>query len=280
MHPVLIELGSFTLYTYGLFVGLGFVAALFFASKNALNYDLRPDCDKRADHNRKDKNTARGETDNPGVISDLFFVLLVSAILGARLFYVGLDFPYFWKNPLEIVKIWNGGLVFYGGFISALVTGFFYIRKKHLNVWVTADIVAPAIALGHAVGRIGCFFAGCCYGKACSLPWAVTFTDPDSLAPLNIGLHPTQLYSVASNLAIFFILLFLQKQKKFHGMVFWSYVLLYGLFRSIVEMFRGDPRGSFLFSWISFSQGIGMIMVVSALFMLLLLYTKKKNARD
>ncbi|MFO7750824.1 MAG: prolipoprotein diacylglyceryl transferase [Desulfobacteraceae bacterium] len=273
MHPVLFELGSVTLYTYGLFVGLGFIAALFFATRNAAEFDLRA----QYTTNTKDE---QFYPDTGRQISDLFFVILISAIAGARLVYVLLDLSYYIAHPLDVFKIWNGGLVFYGGFLAALGAGVVYTRKNKLNLWFTADIMAPAVALDHAIGRVGCFFAGCCHGRACDLPWAVTFTSSDSLAPIGTPLHPTQLYSVLSNFLIFLILLFLQKRKKFNGMVFWSYILLYGIFRSVVEMFRGDVRGTFLVEFLSLSQGIGIIMSLLALFMLFLLYRKKKYGRN
>jgi len=119
------------------------------------------------------------------------------------------------NNLLDIFKIWNGGLVFFGGFIAAVVATPIYLKSKNLDFWKTADIISPGLALGHAVGRIGCFFAGCCYGKECDLPIAIKFTNPESLAPIGVYLHPTQLYSVFSNLTLFFILLWLQNHALF-----------------------------------------------------------------
>jgi len=255
MHPVLLKIGSLTLYTYGLFVALGFITAVWFAGKNAQKNNLTPE-----------------------MITDLFFVIILSGIVGARLCYVVLNFSSFADDLLSIFKIWNGGLVFYGGFISALVCSIAYAKKKKLDIWRTADHLAPAVALGHAVGRIGCFFAGCCYGKECHLPWAITFKNPDSLAPLFVGLHPTQLYSVISNFFLFFIILMIRNRKKFNGMVFWVYILLYGLLRSFVEIFRGDFRGNFIVDFLSLSQGIGISMAIFAVFMLFYLSGKTNNA--
>ncbi|MBW2099219.1 MAG: prolipoprotein diacylglyceryl transferase, partial [Deltaproteobacteria bacterium] len=129
----------------------------------------------------------------------------------------------------------------------------------------------PSLALGHFFGRLGCFSAGCCYGKLPDLPWAVTFTNPDSLAPLGVPLHPTQLYSAANNLIIFGFLLLFKRIKKFEGQLFWIYVLLYGITRSIIEIFRGDPRGGVLFGILSVSQTIGAAMSIIAVFMLVVL---------
>ncbi len=258
MHPILLKIGSLTLYTYGLFVGLGFLTAVFVASQRAKKYNIKSE-----------------------QMSDLFFVILVAAIIGARLLYVAINFSEFSGHFIDIFKIWNGGLVFYGGFIAALAAAIVYIKRTGLLMWQTGDIIAPGIALGHAIGRLGCFSAGCCYGKHCSLPWAVTFTDPNSLAPLGVPLHPTQLYSVLSNFTIFLILLWIDKRKKFDGMVFWSYILLYGIFRSFIEIFRGDPRGYFPFlHFLSISQGIGIIMALIAIFMLFNLLGSSNDFSD
>ena len=119
---------------------------------------------------------------------------------------------HFLEHPLDMVKIWEGGLVFYGGVIFALPTVIWYAKKKGLPLWQTADIWAPSIAIGHAIGRLGCFCAGCCYGRpAEGLPWAVTFTNPNSLAILGTPLHPTQLYESALELMNFLILMTLRR---------------------------------------------------------------------
>ncbi|MCP4023213.1 MAG: prolipoprotein diacylglyceryl transferase [Desulfobacteraceae bacterium] len=256
MHPILFQIGNFSLYTYGLFVALGFASALWFTQQNAKPHAI-----------------------NPQVISDIFFVGLISAILGARLLYVVIDFKAYQDDFLGIFKIWEGGLVFFGGFIMAVIVTFIHLRLRDLNVWKTADIITPGIVLGHAVGRIGCFFAGCCYGKACNLPIAITFKHPESLAPLNIALHPTQIYSVLSNLILFFFIFWLQKHKRFNGMIFWTYIILYSIFRSAIEFFRGDFRGDFFVEFLSVSQGIGMVFFFIALIMLFIL-SKKAHDTD
>ncbi|MDD9304582.1 MAG: prolipoprotein diacylglyceryl transferase [Desulfobacter sp.] len=242
MYPILLEIGSLKLYTYGLFMALGFLAAIWFTKRNAKFY---------------------GVSDR--IVSDLFFTILVSAIFGARLLYVLINFRAYQDNLLEIFKIWNGGLVFFGGFLSAALTVIIFLRIKKMNLWKTADILAPGLALGHSLGRFGCLFAGCCYGRHCDLPFAITFTHAQSLAPLNQPLHPTQLYMVGSNFILFLILLAIQKRKRFNGMVFLSYVMLYSMFRAIVEFFRGDFRGDFFFEFLSLSQGIGLSVSILAL---------------
>ena len=242
MHPILLDLGRFKLYTYGFFVAMGFLAAVWFSKRNARFYDIQDQ-----------------------VISDVFFVILLSSIAGARILYVLINLDDFQNNLLEILKIWNGGLVFFGGFIAAIGAALVFLKVKKIPILKTADIIAPGIALGHAIGRMGCFSAGCCYGKQCDLPFAIKFTNPDSLAPLNVYLHPTQIYMVFSNFFLFLVLFWMQKRKKFNGMIFLYYVMLYSVFRFVIEFFRGDFRGDFFFSLLSMSQGIGLIVFCLAL---------------
>jgi phosphatidylglycerol:prolipoprotein diacylglycerol transferase len=248
MYPVLFRIGPFAVHTYGVFVAMAFLSAIALALREARRVG------EDADH-----------------ILDLCFYMLIAAIVGSRVLYVVIDWPTFQQDPVEIIRIWHGGLVFYGGFIAALLTAFWYTKKKGIPLWKTADILAPPVAFGQFVGRIGCFFAGCCYGRVCDLPWAVTFTDPESLAPKGIALHPTQLYSSLNALLVFVVLVLLRRIKSFEGQIFWMYVLLYGLSRSILEFFRGDERGTLVADMVSTSQLIGVIMAAMAIAMIIVL---------
>lgn len=245
MHPVLFQIGPVAIFTYGLFVALGVVAWMFISKKEAIRL---------------------GQDEGP--ITDLCFYIVLSAMVGARLFYVAVNPGIFLDDPLEIFKIWNGGLVFYGGFIAAALVAMGYLKKRRIPIWQTADVLSPGLAAGHVLGRVGCFFAGCCYGKTCELPWAVTFSDPQSLAPLGMPLHPSQLYEVINNLVIFCVLWLLRRRKTFEGQVFWIYLLMYGITRTVLEIFRGDPRGLFFDGNLSVSQIIGIALAVFAMVML------------
>jgi phosphatidylglycerol---prolipoprotein diacylglyceryl transferase len=245
MHPVLIKFGNVTIYSYGLMIALGFLLGIVLAMREA-----------------------RRMGENPEKIMDLSFYILVAAIVGSRLFYVMTAWDFFVDNPVEIIKIWNGVLVFYGGFIGAVLTAVVYMRLHRLPTWKTADILAPSLALGQAIGRVGCFLAGCCYGRASDAPWAVTFTDQACLAPLNTPLHPTQLYSAFTNLIIFGILLVFSRRNTLTGRVFWTYVLLYGVTRSIIESLRGDFRGAEILGLLSISQALGLTSAAVAFVML------------
>ena len=254
MYPTLLQLGKLTIYTYGFFLALGFLTGIFLAKHEA----------KRVD-------------EDPDKILDLAFYILIAAIVGSRFFYVATNPKIYLASPLEMFKIWNGGLVFYGGFIAALVTALFYMRIKNMPVWKTTDIIAPSLALGQTLGRLGCLFAGCCFGKTCDLPWAITFTHPDTLAPSAIPIHPTQLYSALTNFIIFIFLFSFRKKKKFDGQLFWTYVFLYGITRSIIENFRGDFRGELVFGVLSISQATGCLMAILAIIMIVILRNKHQK---
>lgn len=197
---------------------------------------------------------------------DLIFILFVSGLFGARLTYVMLNWASFRTDILSVFKIWEGGLVFYGGFLAALGATWVFAQKKSIPFLKLTDLVAPALALGHAIGRLGCFMAGCCYGKPSILPWSVTFRHPESLAPLGIPLHPTQTYEALGNLILFGILFLLLAKKWKTGTTTSAYLIGYGVMRFFLEFFRGDERGFF---WaLSTSQWFAFAAVFAGLFLL------------
>src|SRR6476660_5923802 len=178
-------------------------------------------------------------------VLDLGIYIIISALIGAKLLLLVTDFRSFADNPRALMDLLRSGGVFYGGLIVAVIVALWYIRRIGLPLWTTCDVFAPGIALGHVVGRFGCFFAGCCYGKPTSVPWAITFTDPFAAAnvgtPLGVHLHPTQLYEAGAELLILGVLLFTERKgRPFAGRTFWFYILLYSISRFIIEFFRGD----------------------------------------
>lgn len=245
MHPILFSIGNLHIYTYGVFIASAFFLGIGLAVKEA-----------------------KKEGIDPQKILDLSYYILIAAIVGSRILYVIINIRYFMENPLEIIKIWSGGLVFYGGFIFGIAVVIYFFKKNNMPLWKTADILAPSISIGQMVGRIGCFFAGCCYGRPTNLPWGITFSNPTSLAKLYVPLHPTQLYSSLSGLMIFFILIIMRRHKKFNGQLIWTYVLLYSVGRFIIEFFRNDERG-FLMDILSTSQVISIILFITAITMLI-----------
>jgi len=181
---------------------------------------------------------------------------VLAALIGAKLWLIAADWKYYAERPREIFSystLLSGG-TFYGGFATALILAVFYARRFALKFLPLADVYAAPLALGHAIGRIGCFAAGCCYGKPTSLPWGVTFTNPYARelvgTPLGIPLHPTQLYESAAEFLIFLFLVILGRRQRPGrqppGRLFAAYVLLYGVARGTIEFFRGDPERTLL----------------------------------
>jgi len=262
MHPILFEIpkidlngwtiGPIPIRMYGLMIGLGFLVAVWLASRRAKKEGIDPDR-----------------------IMDMGVYLLLAAIIGSRFLYVLVNFQEFHRNWLDVFAIWKGGLVFYGGLIGAVAAGIWYMRKHSLPVWKTADFVATYIALGHMFGRFGCFFAGCCYGAPCHTSVGIIFSDTHSLAPLGIPLYPTQLFEAGGEFVNFLVLLVVYRFRKFDGQVFWLYPVLYSILRFIVEFFRGDAaRGVYFGGAISTSQLVSIGMLFLSFFMLWRLGTK------
>ncbi len=239
-----IELGPFAQHTYGLFVAAGFLLGIAWSMREARQRGL-----------------------NPETVSDLGFYIILGAILGARLLYVLINPTYFWHNPQEILTFWKGGLVYSGGAIMATVLALAFIRAKGQDPWVWMDILAPGIGLGEAIGRIGCLAAGCCYGASCDLPWAITFFHPESLAPLNVPLHPTQIYHSLAGLACFAAVLAAKPVLRSPGQLMGLFRVLFGSFRSAIELFRADYRGDF--GPVSVTQFIALCAVGLGVFIIL-----------
>jgi len=252
MLPILFQIGGITVHTYGLFVAVGFLLGIGLALKEARRIGIPSE-----------------------KVLDLSFYVILSAILGSRLLYVFINYPRYLEHPLDFFKVWEGGLVFFGGLILSFLAGLWYIRKQRLPFWETADLMAPSIAIGQVFGRLGCFAAGCCFGQATSLPWSITFSHPESLAPTGIALHPTQLYEALTTLVIFFILWFLRNRQGFSGRIFLTYLFLYSFGRWALEFFRGDNRGSHVGGGWSDTQYISVFLVFFSIFMACYLKNRK-----
>lgn len=221
MHPILIDIGPLTIHSYGFFIAAGFLLGMWLAMREAPKYGL-----------------------NSQFVPDLTFYLIVSAIVGSRILFILLDPQPFLENPLLAFQFWKGGLVFIGGVVAAVATAWMVVRIKGEPFWKWADVFAPAIAAGQFLGRIGCLMAGCCYGKPTTVPWAITFTHPNSLAPLHIPLHPTQLYHSLAGLITCGVLLLVRPKLSGYGQRFGLFLILFALFRFNIEFFRGDFRGT------------------------------------
>ena len=247
MLPKLIQIGSFYLPTYGILVAAAFLAALAIAGKLGRMQGLGKDA-----------------------IMNLGIYCALAGIVGAKIFMIVLD-PYYRKNPAQIFTLstLQSAGIWYGGFILALVFAFFYMRSQNLPFLKTCDVFAPGLAIGHAIGRLGCFAAGCCYGKPTSLPWAVTYTNPDANgAPLGVPLHPTQIYEAVIESIICVVLYQLATRRHKDGSIIAFYLILSGIARFCVEFLRAhdeaNPLGGSLTleQWISLAvclMGFGLL---------------------
>ena len=251
MYPRLLELGPITVYTYGVLLAAAYLLGLKLAMVRARSRGL--------DQTR---------------VLDLGIYIIISALVGAKLLLLITDFKSFTADPRELLTLARSGGVFYGGLIVAVIVALWYIRRVGLPLWTTCDVFAPGIALGHVVGRFGCLFAGCCYGKPTTRPWGITFTDPFAAAnvgtPLGVALHPTQLYEAGAELLILIVLLVTERKgRPFPGRTFWLYMLLYAISRFIIEFYRGDDRGTV--GMFSTSQFISIVLAPLAIVMLVYL---------
>lgn len=240
MHPTLFTIGSFTIYSYGVMVAVGFAAATLFIYRSAPLYGF-------------DKNK----------IIDMNIIALVTGIVGARLLYVLMNLGYYLNNPFEIPNLSRGGLVWYGGFLAAAAFLFIYTRMAKCDFWNLVDLMAPYVAMAQAFGRIGCFLNGCCYGIGSSETFIFKVKDPGDLLPR----HPTQIYSALALFTLFLILRAWQARRRFSGEIFLGYCILYAVERFIMEFFRGDnPK---IFMGLTMSQEVCLVIfaVATALFL-------------
>ncbi|MFH1830116.1 MAG: prolipoprotein diacylglyceryl transferase [Pseudomonadota bacterium] len=260
MYPVLFKIplfGGITIYSYGVMVALAFLAGILWITRESRRCGL---------------DSAR--------TVDLGFYVIVAAIVGSRILHVAVsERDRFIANPLMFFKIWEGGLVFYGGFIAAVATAIWYIKRHRMPVLLTCDVFAPGIALGHAIGRIGCFLAGCCYGRVVDghAWYSVIFPlHAHSFAPQGLPLYPTQLMEVGGELINFSVLFVLRYFKRFDGQIFATYLMIYALVRSIGEYYRGDvERGFIIEPWLSTSAFISIFMFVVGMALYLKCWPRK-----
>lgn len=257
MLPDLFSLGPLTIHTYGVFVAVGFAVAIIVTVRIARAYSI-----------------------GSQQVMDTAFVGVLWGVIGSRVFFLFIYPSHYWTHPLEIFKIWEGGLVFSGGIVGAAAAMFFYSRRHGIAFRRMVDLWVPGVALGQAFGRFGCFMAGCCYGKPFSGIWGVVFTNPASLAPLNISLHPTQLYAALSGFLIFAILYFAQKRKKFEGQIALWFFILHSTSRLLEERFRADDRGMLPGTDMTLTQLVATIALIGSIVLLFILKRRHEAKTD
>jgi phosphatidylglycerol:prolipoprotein diacylglycerol transferase len=244
MHPILIDLGFFQLPSYGVLLATGVIAALW---------------------------TLRLRADRTGMdgahLVDFGLWLVIWALVGAKLLLVLVELPRYLKDPAAIIGTIRAGGVFLGGFVAAVVAAVVLLRRYNLPALPSFDVLSPSLALGHAIGRIGCLMAGCCWGASCDLPWAITYTSPIAAGnlgtPLHHSLHPFPVYSSLFNFGLYGFLAFYYRRRPPAGSVFATYLVLYGAGRFLLEWTRGDEiRGFVLGGALSTSQLISIVLVL------------------
>ena len=262
MYPVLFRIGNFPINTYGVFLALAFLCAILITVK-------------------------LGERDGlpRQKLYDLSLWMLLASLIGSKILMFFTE-PEYRDHPLQLLSLdfLRSGGVFYGGLLGAVLTGYFLMRRYRLPWWKTADACAPGIAIGNFFGRQGCFAAGCCWGKPTNLPWGVKFTELGheiTGVPVDVPLHPTQLYESFSMLIVFFFLLWLHKHRRFSGQVILFYALLYSTIRFVIEFVRDDPRGDIFglttATGLSTSQMISLIVGIAALILLIIRWRRNND---
>jgi phosphatidylglycerol---prolipoprotein diacylglyceryl transferase len=264
MHPILLKIGPLTIHTYGFMMALGVAMGLWFLYVQAKKAGL----------------------DAPRIMDAAFYTIIVS-LLGAKLILLAGNLSFYLNNPRELFSLARSGGVFQGGLTFGVIFALWYFRRKKIPTWATADLIGPALALGHGFGRIGCFSAGCCYGSECALPWSAVFRNEYAGrltgVPLNTAIHPVQLYEAALNFLNFAVLFLILKRKKFDGQVFSFYIINYSVIRFVTEYFRGDHdesvyflRGATALSSLSLPQLFCILGIIAGVALAVILKRRKR----
>jgi phosphatidylglycerol---prolipoprotein diacylglyceryl transferase len=247
MYPTLLKIGFIHIYSYGLMVGCAFFISAFLLSERAARAGFKED-----------------------FFWNLCFWALIGGIAGGRLAYIILNFQFFRDNPQEILMLWHGGLVWYGGLLGGILCALFYVKLKKKSIGKVLDELAPFVALGHSIGRIGCFLNGCCYGRPAA--WGIYFPVH------NDYLIPVQLFSSLNLLAVFIILRVMQERARRQGFVFVAYLLLSSLERFLMEFLRNDSAPIFYGLTVFQIISAAIFLITLCLWTIILLSRKKKPA--
>lgn len=244
MRPILIQIGEFGIPSYGVMLAVSFLVAILFVKRAAKHFDI-----------------------SPVIIENLAFYVMLGVIVGGRLLYAVFHWQQYAHDLLGILRIWEGGMMFYGGFIGGLFAGSLYLNRQQISVLVLGDIVAPAVALGQFFTRIGCFLNGCCFGTPSELPWAIKFPDncvAGGSPVADFTLHPTQIYASLFGLALFFFLKSRLYRPHKTGEIFSLYLIFSGIFRFSVDFIRYfEDSANF---WINQIIALVLVLIGSIIF--------------
>jgi len=221
MHPTLVDLGRFSIHSYGFMLATSFMVGIFVASRRARKFGL-----------------------DPQLILDLSVYIILSAVVGSRLAYIVFHLEDY-RNILDVFALWQGGATLYGGLILAVMVSFIFTYRRGVSFLLAADVISPAMALGLVFTRVGCFLSGCCFGKPTTMPWGVIFPPGSaggiyarSFASGPVAIHPTQIYSSVGGLIMFILLMLMGNKLDRKGSTFGAFLLLYGIHRTVIDFFR------------------------------------------
>ena len=255
MHPVLVKIGWFSIYSFGFMLALSFLAGIYLSSVRAKRLGV-----------------------DPQIVLDLSVYVIISGVVGSRLLYVAFHIDEY-RNPIDVFALWQGGATLYGGLALALIVGYAFCKKRDTGFLLMGDIMSPALALGIGLTRIGCFLSGCCYGRETALPWGASF-PPDSPAGAfareiaaregvaAIRLHPSQLYDSILALSTFALILLLGRRLKKRGAAFGLLLLAYGASRFIVDFFRFYEPNMRLGDGFNWNQIVSAVLVAAGVYLL------------
>lgn len=242
--------------SYGLFIGIGIIAAYFIILHKTKHLGLNKDN-----------------------LSEMFLWGFLAAFVGGKLLFYLEEPSKYLNNPALMLKNLGNGFVFYGSLLFVVPTLYIWLRKKKIPFWPFMDGVAFGGPVLHSFGRLGCFLAGCCHGKVCNNAFGVVFSDPYSAAdPKNVPLYPTQIFDIGINLITLLIVYLVSKKQQFKGQLFLIYITLYAIGRAINENFRGDDERGFLFGGLlTYSQFIAIVLIISSAITWYFLAKKEKT---
>ena len=247
MHPELFHIGSITIYTYAFLIALGTLIAALYT-----------------------KWRTREELGIKDLSNNFFYIIFIAGFLGGKVFFYLQNPVYYFHHPKLMLDNFSGGFVFYGSFIFIIPVVIWYLKKHKIPLLPMLDILAITTLIVHSIGRLGCFFGGCCYGKPTNSSLGLVFPTTHG-----VHVHPTQLYEITALLCIMLLIFFLKKRQQFKGQLFLTYIILYALARNILELFRGDKRGFIIEKYLSHSQFIGIILILITLFIYRKINTNK-----
>ena len=259
MHPLLLKIGPIPIHTYGFLIAIGFILGMNVVKRLSAKSGLDPER-----------------------MMDLTFWCLVVGFIGGRILFIITQLPQFIADPLAIFRVWEGGLVFFGGPLAAVPFGIWYTRKHGISFLKAMDCLLPGLTVTHMFGRFGCLGAGCCYGKPTEMPWGIRLnSDLVDSSLRGIPLHPTQLYEASSLFILFLGLMWVFKHRKFAGQVSLTYFMAYPIIRSIIEIYRGDTvRGFVIQDVLSTSQFISILVFLAAFVALIVRLRKHDQSQS